>query len=177
MGLSRSEDIFANPDEISLQSPPHSPILPQLDLFSTNHTGNTSQANSRLDLDFSPQKRRKTGYTRTTKPKYFINNPLGDSPSQATLPLLDSISLQSIDYDQFSSSSNELLASNIQEIPTHAQDTGGFYNEFVEAVLVNAMPFFSITRDIFVTQGWDSKNGQSSVSVKYILLNISLNLL
>ncbi|KAF9442076.1 hypothetical protein P691DRAFT_682297, partial [Macrolepiota fuliginosa MF-IS2] len=45
------------------------------------------------------------------------------------------------------------------------------YHEFVEAVLVNAMPFYPITRDIFVTQGWDTRNSQSTGKWHHIQLD------
>lgn len=162
MSRRRYQDISLNPDEITLETPPLSPVLPELELLLSNVLENNPQSN----LNHTPQKRRKTGYTRTTKPKYFINNPLGNSPLQANSSLPFSSDIPSSPPWQSQTSMELDLPSQTSmepDLPPPTQDNDDFYHEFVEAILVNAMPFYSITRDVFVTQGWEVRTGQSNV--------------
>ncbi len=154
----RRHDIPPNPEEITLNTPPASPILPNLDLASDDH----SKKNPTSSSNFTPQKKWKTGYTRSTTSKYFIQSPISDSPS-----FLDSNVPSSPSWEP-NTTLPDISSSRIMD--SNQQLADDFYYQFVEAVLVNAMPFYSITRDVYVTQGWDTKSGQSTVCYEYFLI-------
>lgn len=145
-----------NPIQISLDTPPGSPSTLTLENFDEPFSSSSS---------FTPQKRQKTGHTTKSKRALFIKDPI---------PTF-SDTFDSLTFD----SGTNFIATNSEEHPSSNFDSGSdpfvnhtsltlnsdFYHEFVEAVLVNAMPFYPISRDVFVTQGWDVKNGLSTVSI------------
>jgi hypothetical protein len=156
-----------NPIQITLDTPPNSPPTITLDNFDESPD---------LSLSFTPQKKQKKGHSTRSRHGLFIKDPV---------PAIDSISLSHSTFSDtiFSEPSdiNSPPAAVLPEVSTEFSEASSssfsdpfldylsrplatdFYHEFVEAVLVNAMPFYPISKNVFVTQGWDTKNGLSTV--------------
>jgi hypothetical protein len=148
-----------NPTQITLDTPPGSPSTLTLDNFDEPIN---------LSSSFTPQKRQKTGHTTRSKTALFIQDPL---PAFSDTTCYDSSILEFSTSNEISNTpstglSNPPQPTNIDPFLDHSSTAlaSDFYHEFVEAVLVNAMPFYPINKDVFVTQGWDTKSGSSTVS-------------